>query len=132
MHHVFEIKTSRRTQLIDITNQVLEIIKNSDVKNGTAILYAPHTTAAITINENYDPSVTADIIESLDRLIPSNLKYLHSEGNADAHIKAALIGSSQTIFFENNQIIFGTWQGIFFCEFDGPRKRKILVKILPE
>lgn len=132
MHFVFEISTHKRTELADITDKILEIIKKSKVQSGTAIIYIPHTTAAITINENYDPSVTDDIGETLNRLFPHNHKYSHIEGNADAHIKAAIIGSTRTVFFENNKILFGTWQGIFFCEFDGPRKRKVFVKILPD
>lgn len=132
MHHTFELSTHDRLELIDITDQVLHIIKTSKLKSGTAIIYIPHTTAAVTINENYDPSVTSDINTMLSKLIPHNIHYAHAEGNADAHIKAALIGSSRTVFFENGEILFGTWQGIFFCEFDGPRRRKVFVKIIAD
>ena len=132
MHYAFELSTRRRSELVDITDKVLETIKKSKVQSGMAIIYVPHTTAAITINENYDPSVTEDINATLNRLIPHRLDYAHTEGNADAHIKASIIGSSRTIFFENSEILFGTWQGIFFCEFDGPRRRKVFVKILAD
>ncbi len=130
MHYTLELSTHRRTELLDITEKIVEIIKKSKITSGTAIIYIPHTTAAVAINENYDPSVTEDINATLNRLIPHNHHYNHTEGNADAHIKAAIIGSSRTIFFENNEILFGTWQGIFFCEFDGPRQRKVHIKIL--
>jgi secondary thiamine-phosphate synthase enzyme len=132
MHYTFELSTHSRTELVDITDNVSEIIGKSKVQSGIAIIYIPHTTAAVTINENYDPSVMSDINTALSRLFPHNYKYLHAEGNADAHIKAAIVGSTRTIFFENSKILFGTWQGIFFCEFDGPRKRKVIVKILPD
>jgi len=132
MHYAFELSTRRRSELVDITDKVLEAIKKSKIQSGMAIIYVPHTTAAITINENYDPSVTEDINATLNRLIPHRLDYAHTEGNADAHIKASIIGSSRTIFFENSEILFGTWQGIFFCEFDGPRHRKVFVKILAD
>ncbi|MEO0091210.1 MAG: secondary thiamine-phosphate synthase enzyme YjbQ [candidate division WOR-3 bacterium] len=132
MYYTIELSTRSRCELVDITDKVLSVIKKSKVKSGVAIIYVPHTTAAITINENYDPSVTADINTLLNKLIPHNFPYSHTEGNADAHIKSAIIGSTRTVFFENGEIIFGTWQGIFFCEFDGPRHRKVLVKILPD
>lgn len=132
MHYTIEVITHHRTELVDITDKVSEIIKKSKVADGTAIIYIPHTTAAVTINENYDPSVRDDINTILNKLIPHNYAYTHTEGNADAHIKAAIIGSSRTIFVEDGKILFGTWQGIFFCEFDGPRKRKVFVKIFPD
>ncbi len=132
MHYTFELSTYNRLELVDITDQILHIIKTSKLKSGTAIIYIPHTTAAVTIIENYDPSVTSDINAVLSRLIPHNIHYAHTEGNADAHIKAALIGSSRTVFFENDEILFGTWQGIFFCEFDGPRRRKVFIKIIAD
>jgi len=132
MNYTIGVTTHNRTELIDITDKIVTIIKKSKIQSGTAIIYIPHTTAAIIINENYDPSVTIDITKTLNRLIPDNNNYSHTEGNADAHIKAAVIGSSRTIFFENGEILFGTWQGIFFCEFDGPRKRKVFIKILSD
>jgi len=132
MNYSIGVTTHNRTELIDITDKIVTIIKKSKIQSGTAIIYIPHTTAAIIINENYDPSVTIDITKTLNRLIPDNNNYSHTEGNADAHIKAAVIGSSRMIFFENGEILFGTWQGIFFCEFDGPRKRKVFIKILSD
>ncbi|MEO0114783.1 MAG: secondary thiamine-phosphate synthase enzyme YjbQ [candidate division WOR-3 bacterium] len=132
MIFTIDITTHRRTELIDITESVRNVIKKSGVRSGACIIYIPHTTAAVTINENYDPSVCEDIVATLNRLVPHNSHYAHTEGNADAHIKAAIIGSSRTVFFEEGKIGFGTWQGIFFCEFDGPRKRKVLVKVLAD
>ena len=130
MIYPIEISTRSRTELVDITEEVRKVIKKSGVNSGTCIIYVPHTTAAVTINENYDPSVCEDIVTNLNRLVPHSAHYAHTEGNADAHIKAAIVGSSRTVFFEDDKILFGTWQGIFFCEFDGPRRRKILVKVL--
>lgn len=127
-----EVKTHARTCLVDITEEVRKVIKKSGIESGTCIIYVPHTTAAVTINENYDPSVGEDIVTTLSRIVPPNVHYSHTEGNADAHIKAAIIGSSQTVFFEKGKILFGTWQGVFFCEFDGPRQRRVLVKILKD
>lgn len=132
MYYTIELSTHSRCEFVDITDKVLSVIKKSQVKSGIAIIYVPHTTAAITINENYDPSVTADINNLLNKLIPHNFPYAHTEGNADAHIKSAIMGSTRTVFFENGEILFGTWQGIFFCEFDGPRRRKVFVKILSD
>ena len=132
MLYPIEISTHSRTELVDITDEVRKAIKKSEVKSGTCIIYVPHTTAAVTINENYDPSVCEDIVTNLNRLVPHRAHYAHTEGNADAHIKSAIIGSSRTVFFEDGKILFGTWQGIFFCEFDGPRRRKVLVKILKD
>ena len=130
MPYVVEVPTHSRTELVDITSKIEEAIKKSKIESGICIIYVPHTTAAITINENYDPSVARDITEALTRIAPYNFSYHHTEGNADAHIKAAIVGSSRTVFFENRKILFGTWQGIFLCEFDGPRKRKVFVKII--
>lgn len=132
MLYPIEISTHSRTELVDITEEIRDVIKKSGIKSGTCLIYVPHTTAAVTINENYDPSVSTDIVATLNRFAPDNVHYSHTEGNADAHIKAAIIGSSRTVFFEDGKIIFGTWQGIFFCEFDGPRRRKVLVKILKD
>jgi secondary thiamine-phosphate synthase enzyme len=132
MHYTFELSTHKRTEFVDITDKIKEIIKKSNVKDGIAIIYIPHTTAAIIINENYDPSVTEDITTTLNRLIPHSQQYAHTEGNADAHIKASIIGSTRTVFIENGEMVFGTWQGIFFCEFDGPRRRKVHVKIIAD
>jgi len=132
MHYSLELSTHKRTEIIDITEKIQELIKKSKVQSGIAIIYIPHTTAAVIINENYDPSVTEDITATLNRLVPHSQHYAHTEGNADAHIKASIVGSTRTVFIENNKIVFGTWQGIFFCEFDGPRHRKVLIKIIAD
>ena len=126
------ISTKAREQMVDITAAIQNIISQSDISDGIAHVYCPHTTAAITVNENYDPSVQHDITGTLAGLIPRSAGYLHSEGNSDAHIKAALMGSSRSLFIEGGKISFGSWQGIFLCEFDGPRTREIWVKICAE
>ncbi len=123
------VKTGQRTEMLDITHQVQKLIDNSQVKNGTCTVFVPHTTAAVTINENADPDVPKDILTSLEKLIPHNGNYRHMEGNSDAHIKAGIIGASHTIIVENGRLALGTWQSIFFCEFDGPRTRELWVKI---
>ncbi len=130
---VYEIvlKTTGRNQFIDITRQVESIVLQSGVKSGICVIYAPHTTAAITINENADPTVRKDIISSLDKLIPWREPfYEHAEGNSAAHIKSSLVGCSQTVIVQNGKLLLGTWQGIYFCEFDGPRTRRVLVKVV--
>lgn len=124
------IKTNQRYQIIDITDIVSSAIKNLEKKDGILILCVPHTTAGITINENYDPSVKEDILDFLNKLVPRNANYKHLEGNADAHIKASLIGSSVMLILENGEIKLGRWQGILFCEFDGPRQREIWIKLV--
>jgi len=124
------VKTSKRIQFIDITLNVEKIIKSSKIKNGICYVFVPHTTAAVTINENADPSVVKDINSQLTKIIPEAAGYLHLEGNSDSHIKASLLGFSETIFIENGKLLLGTWQGIYFTEFDGPRTRKVLVKVI--
>jgi len=126
------IHTRKRNQLVDITAHVQKVIDKHDAKNGTVHVYCPHTTAAVTINENADPSVQSDIATTLSTLIPHHGDYAHREGNADAHVKAAVVGSSRTLFVQNSRIAFGTWQGIYLCEFDGPRTREVWVKIVKE
>ncbi len=123
------VRTDSRNQLIDITRKIQKLIDDSDVKDGMAIIFVPHTTAAVTINENADPSVKDDILSYLERLIPKESGFRHTEGNSDAHIKAILVGSEIIVFFSDGRLELGTWQGIYFCEFDGPRSRKIMVKI---
>ncbi len=125
-----EIRTSSRVQLLDITPQIKNVLSSEDIISGIAFVYVPHTTCGITINENADPGVRRDIISTLGRLVPEGADYNHLEGNADAHIKASLIGSSITLFVENGTPVLGTWQGIFLAEFDGPRQRSILVKVV--
>jgi secondary thiamine-phosphate synthase enzyme len=123
-----QVKTSAKTDFIDITRLVEEAVRKSGVKDGVCWVYVPHTTAAVTINENADPSVSEDILMELNKIVPFQDRYHHSEGNSAAHIKASLIGSSVTIFVESGRLVLGTWQGIFFCEFDGPRNRQVFVK----
>lgn len=126
------INTRKRTELIDITAQIGQLVENSGIRSGLCILYVPHTTAGIAINESYDPDVAEDIIATLNRLIPSDRSYRHTEGNADAHIKSALIGISAVIPISDHRLALGQWQGVFFCEFDGPRTRKCWVKIISD
>lgn len=122
------IRTDRRIDLIDITDKVQTIVSRSKIKDGICFLFCPHTTAGLTINENADPSVRGDIINTLNKLVPEDVSYAHSEGNADSHIKSSLFGSSLIIFIEEGQLKFGTWQGIYFCESDGPRSREVWIK----
>jgi secondary thiamine-phosphate synthase enzyme len=124
------VKTSSRVELVDITHLIQTSVKESKVKSGICSVYVPHTTAGVTINENADPSVKSDIIKELNKVIPFDDNYSHLEGNAAAHIKSTLVGASETIMIENGSLVLGTWQGIFFCEFDGPRSRKLIVKII--
>ena len=124
-----DIETEKRNQFLDITPDVLKIIADSGVDEGTVELFVPHTTAAITINENADPSVKSDMISYLEKLIPQNGQFRHAEGNSDAHIKSSLIGTKLSIFISGGELVLGTWQGIYFCEFDGPRSRKLILKI---
>jgi len=125
----FSVKTSRRTQFIDITGQVAGVIDRIKLKQGVVLVYVPHTTAAVTINESADPDVVHDIQAKLNKLIPAHEGYTHSEGNSDAHIKSSIIGPSILIPVELGRMVLGTWQGIFFCEFDGPRSRKVIVQV---
>lgn len=123
------IKTDNRIEFVDITERVQTIVSRSQVKQGVCFLFCPHTTAGLTINENADPSVRQDIINTLNKLVPENGKYAHAEGNADSHIKSSLFGPALTIFIENGKLALGTWQGIYFCEGDGSRIREVWVKI---
>ena len=127
-----EIKVSSKTrnEMIDITSEVQRIVDEEDLQDGCVIIYVPHTTAGITINEGADPSVKRDIIKTLQRLVPEKGDYAHMEGNSDAHIKASLLGSSVTILVQNKKLVLGTWQHIFFYEGDGPRNRKVYMDIL--
>ncbi len=126
----FSVRTSNHCEMIDITVQVRSILRESGYQSGVCQVYVPHTTAGVTINENADPDVPRDILATLERLVPLHGNYRHSEGNADAHVKASLMGSSQTVFFENGALVLGTWQSLFFCEFDGPRNRSVFVKLI--
>ncbi len=129
----FSISTKKRNQLIDITGQVSSAVNQSGITDGDVIVYCPHTTAAITINENADPSVIHDLLLTLEELVPHHRPgYQHYEGNSDAHCKSSLIGCSKQILVRDKTLSLGTWQGIFFCEFDGPRSRKVYVQIRGE
>lgn len=126
----YEIRTTKPQQFIDITDTVADAVKNSNVRDGIAVIFVPHTTAGVTINENADPDVVRDMIAALDKTYPIHGDYLHFEGNSHAHIKASLMGSSCTVIIQDGKLLLGTWQGIYFCEFDGPRDRKFFVKIM--
>ncbi len=126
---VIGVRTSHREELLDITQQVMGVVKDSGAKDGVCIIYCPHTTAGLTINENADPSVKSDILKGLDAMIPS-IHFSHAEGNSDAHIKASMMGFSLQVLIEDGSLVLGTWQGIYFCEFDGPRSRKLHVQVI--
>lgn len=123
------VSTKSRTELVDITNEVQKVVAESGVPDGVCHVYVPHTTAGVTINENADPSVREDILMELNKIIPLQDNYKHLEGNAAAHIKATIVGSSETILVERGRLMLGTWQGVFFCEFDGPRTRRVLTRV---
>ena len=129
--HTFSVRTTERDQIIDITPQVAGLVRQAGMQSGLAVVYVPHTTAGVAINENADPDVKRDILMRLDEVFPwTHPKYRHVEGNSAAHLKAVLTGSSQTIIVENGRLQLGRWQGIYFCEFDGPRDRKFYVKLI--
>jgi secondary thiamine-phosphate synthase enzyme len=127
---ILSIKSKRRTEFIDITKEIQEAVTTENTASGACLLYVPHTTAAVTINENADPTVKEDILMVLNRVVPWDAEYRHMEGNSPAHIKSSLVGASEMIAIENGRLVLGTWQGIFFCEFDGPRNRKLHVHFL--
>jgi secondary thiamine-phosphate synthase enzyme len=129
---ILRVKTSRRTQWVNITSEVGRFVANAGISSGVCQIYVPHTTAGVTINEGYDPDVASDMEAAFDRLVPRNAGYAHAEGNSDSHIKATLVGSSQSVWVEDGRLRLGRWQAIFFCEFDGPRSREIHVKIIPD
>ncbi len=130
MIKIYNIKTQRREELVDITHLALDFIKTEKISDGIIKVFVPHTTAAVTINEKADPDVPRDIIFALKKLVPSNMGFRHFEGNSDAHTKTTLVGSSEDIIVENGQLVLGTWQALFFCEFDGPRNRKVIFKVI--
>jgi len=132
MIETLQIPTHAQTELIDITSQVQQFVSQHHVKEGNCYLYVPHTTAALTINENADPDVQRDMLMEINKIVPFQDNYRHSEGNSAAHIKASLFGNSLCIFIENGGLVLGTWQGIYFCEFDGARRRKLLIKIVSD
>jgi secondary thiamine-phosphate synthase enzyme len=122
------VKTTARSEMVDLTSLVQKEISKAGVAEGVCLVYVPHTTAGITINEGADPAVCRDMVEKLNELVPPGAGYRHTEGNADSHIKASLMGSSVSVVVEKGRLLLGTWQKIFFCEFDGPRSRKVYVK----
>src|ERR1700736_5043490 len=123
------VKTDRRTQLVDVTTEVERGVTAARVASGVCYVYVPHTTAAVAINEHADPDVATDLEGVFDRLVPRSGPYRHAEGNTDSHAKAVMVGASQVVFVEGGKLVLGTWQGIFLCEFDGPRERKIFVRV---
>jgi secondary thiamine-phosphate synthase enzyme len=125
------VRTSKRSEMIDVTDRVQRIVRDAPITSGYAIVYVPHTTAAVTINENADPDVRHDLLRKLEELIPkSEGYYQHGEGNSDSHVKTSLVGNSTMVLVENGRPLLGRWQGIYFCEFDGPREREMLVKLV--
>jgi len=130
--HTLTVRTTRRTELKNVTAEVEKAVRDSGMKSGVCYVYVPHTTAGVLINEGDDPAVARDIETTLDRLVPHAGNYQHAEGNSDSHIKTALVGSSETVFIENGRLALGRWQAIFFAEFDGPRSRELRVKIVPD
>lgn len=124
------LPTSKREEFLEITGKIKALVRDSEVRDGLAVIFCPHTTCGLTINEQADPEVKADILMALRRIVPDSLSFSHAEGNSPAHIKTSLVESSMTLIIENGQLQLGTWQGIFLCEFDGPRTRNILVKII--
>jgi secondary thiamine-phosphate synthase enzyme len=128
--NTIEVRTRSREEFVDLTAEVGRAVAASGVKSGLCVVAVPHTTAGVTINENADPDVRADIAMTLRRMVPDALPYAHGEGNSPAHVKASLIGSSVTLIVEGGRLQLGTWQGIFFCEFDGPRTRQVWVQVL--
>ena len=132
MKHQFTVSTRARAQFVDITERVQEEVRDSGMGSGVAHVFVPHTTAGVTINENADPSVVADILATLDRLVPQDGAYDHSEGNSPAHVKASMMGFCQSVLVEDGKLVLGTWQAIYLCEFDGPRTRRVMVKLQPD
>jgi secondary thiamine-phosphate synthase enzyme len=129
--HLFEIRTRSRTEMVEITDRVREAIRGSGVERGLCVVYCPHTTAAITVNENADPDVVHDLLLWYNRIVPDEQSgFRHAEGNSDSHIKATLIGPSVTLLVEDGAPVLGRWQGVFFCEFDGPRTRTVQVQVV--
>ena len=132
MHHSITVQTRAQTEFLDITQHIQTVVSEKRIQNGLCQIFVPHTTAGITINENADPSVRHDMIMELNKVIPFDDNYHHMEGNSAAHIKSSLMGVSLSVIVDQGRLILGTWQGIYFCEFDGPRQRKVWIKLLEE
>ncbi len=132
MRKTIDVRTGARTEFIDITSSIASAVKESGVESGSCLVFVPHTTAAVTINEGADPSVRSDILRALNSLIPFSANYEHSEGNSAAHIKASIIGSSVEVIIDRGELLLGTWQSIYFCEFDGPRHRSVHIQVRAE
>ncbi len=128
----FTVRTHSGFEMIDITGAITSVLRKSGVKDGVCYVFVPHTTAAVTINENADPDVPRDILTELDKIVPLDDTYRHIEGNSAAHIKASLFGASEVVLVKGGSLVLGTWQSIFFCEFDGPRTRSVMVRFLPD
>lgn len=128
--HTFDVQTRERDQFVEITHRIRDLVAESGISAGSVTVYVPHTTAGVTINENADPDVVHDMLLTLQRLVPKDAPgYRHGEGNSDSHVKASMMGSSATILIDNAQLVLGVWQGIYFCEFDGPRRRQVHVQV---
>ena len=132
MIRYIEVKSRARTELVDITGDVRDVLKKANVSSGVCHLFVLHTTAGITVNEGADPAVQRDIYTFLNKLVPVDHYFTHAEGNSDAHIKASLVGASQTLIIDSGRPLLGTWQAVYLCEFDGPRQRRIAIKIIPD
>ena len=130
--NTLSVRTTARTQMIDITGSLQSLVREQGIRQGICTVFVPHTTAAVTINENADPDVVRDITAAMERTVPADGPYRHREGNSDAHIKASLFGASETMIIEGGRLVLGTWQSVFFCEFDGPRTRQVLVKLVAD
>ena len=129
--HTLDVKTNARSEMVEITADLARLALKSDVRDGYVIVYVPHTTAGVTIQENADPDVKHDLLAKLDALVPHREDYYrHAEGNSDSHLKAVLTGTSQTVFVENGRLVLGQWQGVYLCEYDGPRQRKVICKFV--
>jgi secondary thiamine-phosphate synthase enzyme len=127
-----EISSHSKCEMVNITSKVRDVVRQSEVETGICTIFCPHTTAAITINENADPDVVRDLLMGLDRLVPESWPFRHSEGNSDAHLKSSLVGISEQILIEKGNLVLGTWQGLYFCEFDGPRHRNVHIQVIDE
>jgi len=126
------VRSGQRSEFIDITEKINQVIKDEGIVSGICYVYVPHTTAAVTVNEGADPSVQRDILNALTRLVPHEMNYSHREGNADAHVKSSIIGTSQLVMVDEGRLVLGTWQAVYFCEFDGPRHRRVTLKLVPD